>query len=207
MGEASERAHRRRISGAARADAARACYDGALGRGDRAAHGRHLRRARHRRQGRHDPRDRARAEPAPVQGRVLAPPTEREQGQWYFQRYAEHHLPAKRRNRPVRPQLVQPRGRRVGDGLLHPSRGQGLSRRGSALRAPARRGRHLPVQILAVLRPGQAGGKAFERRLHNPLKRWKLSDMDVARASATPITRERARTCSPRPTPVTRPGR
>jgi polyphosphate kinase 2 (PPK2 family) len=47
----------------------------------------------------------------PRQCRVVAlpAPSEREQGQWYFQRYIEH-LPS---------QLVQPRRRRAGHGLLH----------------------------------------------------------------------------------------
>ena len=50
---------------------------------------------------------------------ALEKPTERERTQWYFQRYV-HHLPAARRDRAVRPVLVQPRRRRAGDGLLHP---------------------------------------------------------------------------------------
>ncbi len=49
---------------------------------------------------------------------ALPAPNERERTQWYFQRYVAH-LPARRRNRAVRPQLVQPRRRRTGDGLLH----------------------------------------------------------------------------------------
>ena len=49
---------------------------------------------------------------------ALEKPTERERGQWYFQRYVE--TPADRgRDRDVRPLLVQPGGRRAGDGLLH----------------------------------------------------------------------------------------
>ena len=46
----------------------------------------------------------------PRQCRVVAlpSPSERERTQWYFQRYIEH-LPAARRNRAVRPQLVQSR--------------------------------------------------------------------------------------------------
>ena len=40
-------------------------------------------------------------------------------GQWYFQRYIAH-LPARGRDRAVRPLLVQPGRRREGDGLLHP---------------------------------------------------------------------------------------
>ena len=49
---------------------------------------------------------------------ALPAPTERERGQWYFQRYVEH-LPAARRDRADGPVLVQPGRRRAGDGLLH----------------------------------------------------------------------------------------
>ena len=41
---------------------------------------------------------------------ALPAPNDRERTQWYFQRYVSH-LPGRRRDRPVRPQLVQPRGR------------------------------------------------------------------------------------------------
>ena len=49
---------------------------------------------------------------------ALGMPSDREKTQWYFQRYIAQ-LPAARRDGPVRPQLVQPRRRRAGDGLLH----------------------------------------------------------------------------------------
>ena len=49
---------------------------------------------------------------------ALPAPSEREKSQWYFQRYVPH-LPGGRRNRPVRPLLVQSRRRRAGHGLLH----------------------------------------------------------------------------------------
>ena len=49
---------------------------------------------------------------------ALEKPTERERTQWYFQRYV--NAPARgRRDRAVRPVLVQPRRCRAGDGLLH----------------------------------------------------------------------------------------
>ncbi len=56
----------------------------------------------------------------PRQCRIVAlpSPNERERTQWYFQRYVEH-LPGRGRDRAVRPQLVQSRRRREGDGLLH----------------------------------------------------------------------------------------
>ena len=62
---------------------------------------------------------------------ALPAPSERERTQWYFQRYVAH-LPAARRNRAVRPLLVQPRRRRARHGLLH----RGRSARSSS--APCR---------------------------------------------------------------------
>jgi hypothetical protein len=49
---------------------------------------------------------------------ALTKPTTTELGQWYFQRYIEH-FPTVRRDRDVRPLLVQPGRRRAGHGLLH----------------------------------------------------------------------------------------
>ena len=50
---------------------------------------------------------------------ALPAPTERERGQWYFQRYVER-LPARRGDRSVRQILVQPRRCRTRDGVLYP---------------------------------------------------------------------------------------
>ena len=52
---------------------------------------------------------------------ALEKPSEVERGQWYFQRYVAAPADA-RRDRAVRPQLVQPRRRRARDGLLHATR-------------------------------------------------------------------------------------
>jgi polyphosphate kinase 2 (PPK2 family) len=56
----------------------------------------------------------------PRNARVVAleKPGDREQTQWYFQRYVRHFA-GRRRDRVVRPVLVQPRRRRESDGLLH----------------------------------------------------------------------------------------
>ena len=63
---------------------------------------------------------------------ALPAPTEREQTQWYFQRYVA--TPAgRRRDRAVRSLLVQPRRRRAGDGVLHRRRVRGVH----ALRVPS----------------------------------------------------------------------
>ena len=49
---------------------------------------------------------------------ALPKPTDRQRGQWYFQRYTEQ-LPDRRRDRTVRPELVQPGGCRARHGLLY----------------------------------------------------------------------------------------
>ena len=50
---------------------------------------------------------------------ALGKPSEREESQWYFQRYVPY-LPAAGEMVPFRPKLVQLRGRRQGYGLYHP---------------------------------------------------------------------------------------
>ena len=67
--------------------------------------------------------ERSRRSPRRVSPRVfrviaLPAPTEREKSQMYVQRYIPH-LPAARRGRDLRSQLVQPRRRRARHGLLH----------------------------------------------------------------------------------------
>ena len=109
---------------------------------------------------------------------ALSSPSERERSQWYFQRYAAH-LPAEGRNLLVRPQLVQPRRRRAGDGLLLRSRDGRLP----AAPCPSSSGSWWRTASCcsntgcAATRKKQE--KRFENRLHNPLKRWKLSPIDI----------------------------
>ena len=57
---------------------------------------------------------------------ALPAPTEREKSQMYAQRYVPH-LPGRGGDRDLRPQLVQPRRGRAGDGVLHRGAGQTLS--------------------------------------------------------------------------------
>jgi polyphosphate kinase 2 (PPK2 family) len=54
---------------------------------------------------------------------ALPAPSDREKCQLYMQRYMQH-FPAARRGGHLRSQLVQPRRRRDGDGLLHDRRVQ-----------------------------------------------------------------------------------
>ena len=80
---------------------------------------------------------------------ALPAPNERERTQWYFQRYVAH-LPGGRRDRPVRPQLVQPGRRRAGDGLLHRAAGGRVLPRRPGVRAHAGALRHHPDQVLVL---------------------------------------------------------
>ncbi len=80
---------------------------------------------------------------------ALPTPSEREETQWYFQRYVA--APARgRRDGAVRPQLVQPRRGRARDGLLHGRAVRGVPALLPPLRGgAAARWRH-PLEVLAV---------------------------------------------------------
>ncbi len=80
---------------------------------------------------------------------ALSAPTERERTQWYFQRYVDASA-SRRRNRSVRPQLVQSRRRRARDGVLHGSGLRGLLSHRAGIRAHAGAIRHHPGQILVL---------------------------------------------------------
>jgi Polyphosphate kinase 2 (PPK2) len=76
---------------------------------------------------------------------ALSAPTERERTQWYFQRSA-----GGRRNRVVRPQLVQPRRRRTCHGFLHRGRLRGVLPHCAGIRADAGPVRHHSAEILVL---------------------------------------------------------
>ena len=80
---------------------------------------------------------------------ALSAPTERERTQWYFQRYVDASA-GRRRNRSVRPQLVQSRRRRARDGVLHGSGLRGLLSHRAGIRAHAGAIRYHPGQILVL---------------------------------------------------------
>ena len=137
---------------------------------------------------------------------ALDKPTEDERGQWYFQRYVQH-LPTARRDRPVRPLLVQPRRRRARDGLLHrrPSTME-FMRQAPGVRAEPRAQRHPSHQVLVLGEP---------RRAAPPLRRARSASAEAVEAVAdrpgvarqvgrsTPRPRKR---CSSTPTRPTRHG-
>ena len=87
---------------------------------------------------------------------ALPAPSDREKSQMYIQRYVAH-FPAGRRNRDLRPQLVQPRWRRVRHGLLHARAAQAFPRARSDRREVHHRQRHTSAEDLAGSRPGGAG--------------------------------------------------
>ncbi len=80
---------------------------------------------------------------------ALPAPDERERTQWYFARYAAASA-TRRGDRPVQPQLVQPRRRRARDGLLHPGGVRGVPALLPAVRAVASERRDHAHQVLAV---------------------------------------------------------
>ena len=94
-------------------------------------------------------------------------------------------LPAVRRaaaggrgDRAVRPVLVQPRGRRAGDGLLHLRAAPALPAPVPDLRAHADRGRdHLRKYWFSVSDEEQE--RRFASRVSDPLRQWKFSENDL----------------------------
>ena len=109
---------------------------------------------------------------------ALPAPTEREKSQMYV---AALHpaLPRRGRGRDLRPQLVQPRRRRAGHGLLHHGadgeRSWSRSRRSS--RTMVDSGIILLKYWLEVSPEEQT--RRLESRIDDPRKIWKLSDLDL----------------------------
>ncbi len=108
---------------------------------------------------------------------ALPSPTEREKSQLYFQRYIEAPSGGWR-DCDFRSQLVQPRRRRTGDGLLHPGGGAKVSRR----RAMVERGM-VESGIILLKYWLEVSPQEQERRLRDRIddgrKIWKLSPMDI----------------------------
>ena len=137
---------------------------------------------------------------------ALEKPTEREREQWYFQRYVQH-LPTAGRDRVLRPVLVQPRRRRAGDGILHPSRVPGVHAASTGVRADARPQRHPSDQVLVLRLPRRTAdpvrhppgrpGSALEAQPDGPGLAGQVGRLH--RRPRSP--------CSSTPTPPTRRGR
>ena len=86
----------------------------------------------------------------------------------------------RRRDGPVRPVLVQPLERRVGDGLLLAGGAPGVPAVVPGVRADAGAVGDQGDQVLVLGVSFEEQRKRFEERNAEPLKRWKLSDMDLA---------------------------
>ena len=109
---------------------------------------------------------------------ALPAPSDREKSQMYMQRYMQH-FPAAGRGRDFRPQLVQPRRRRVRHGLLH----EGTARAFPRELAPRWRN----TSWTAASSSSRSGWRsatrnrsaASRRASKTRLRQWKLSPMDL----------------------------
>ena len=136
---------------------------------------------------------------------ALPKPTEREQTAVVLP--ALHLAPPRgRRDRAVRPQLVQPRRRRDGDGLLHARGARPLPPPDPDLRAHARRGRDHPAEVLVLGERRRAGASlpVPDRRPDAPLEAE--PDGPRSRASTGSSSRGRRTRCSSTPTSPRRAG-
>ena len=136
-----------------------------------------LRGARRRRQGRHHQGDHRARQPARVPRRRAAG-ADRAREEPDVRAALHAALPGRRRGRDLRPQLVQPRRRRAGDGVLHRGAGASASSKGAAGREGDDRIGHHPAQVLARSQPGRTDAAA-RARIDDGRKIWKLSPMDL----------------------------
>ena len=196
--------------------AGRAREDGAVGRGHRREDRRDLRRPRRRRQGRRDPTDHRAHEPAHHEARRPAEAV-RPRAHAVVLPALRRRAAGGRRDRAVRPQLVQPRRRRAGARVLHAGRVLPLPAPDADLRAAARGGRHHPDQVLVLGERRGAGAtvRQAHRRSAAPLEALARPTCTRARSGSTthePRTRCSCTPTSPRrrgtwSTPTTRRGR
>ena len=118
-----------------------------------------------------------RTNPRIVRTVALGTPTDREKTQWYFQRYVGRAA-GRRGDGPVRPQLVQPRRGRAGHGVLHRQAVQEFMRSCPEFeRMLVRSGIILVKYWFSVSDEEQE--RRFQERINDPVKRWKLSPMDL----------------------------
>ncbi len=109
---------------------------------------------------------------------ALPAPSDREKSQMYVQRYMPH-FPGRRRDRHLRPELVQPRRRRARDGLLL----RRTVRTVPEAVSPVREADRSTGGIILIKVWLEVGNKEQERRfkarMDDPLRQWKLSTMDL----------------------------
>ena len=193
-----------RADQAAAAD--RAAQAAVLGQGHRAEARHPVRGPRRRRQGRHDQAVHGAPQPARRAGR-RAGEAERARVDAVVLPALRRPPAGRRRDRAVRPVLVQPGRRRAGDGLLHREEYMEFMRAGARVRADAGPHRHPP---------GQAVVLGVPRRAAHPVPRSARSTRSGSGSSARPTwprwtsgttTPRPRRRCSSTPTPRTRRGR
>ena len=136
---------------------------------------------------------------------ALPAPTEREQTQWYFQRYVPH-LPAAGEMVPVRSKLVQPGPASSGSWLLHRRGTPRVPAHLPGVRAHARAVRHQAHQVL-VLRLRRGAGEAVPEPAHpEPQTLEAQPDGSGIAAAVGRILPRRRTTCSRTPTSSRRRG-
>ena len=108
---------------------------------------------------------------------ALPAPSDREKSQMYLQRYMQH-FPGGGRDRDLRSQLVQPRRRRVRDGLLHEGAAPALPRTLPAVEKYIVDGGIQLIKIWLEVSDKEQK-RRFEARIDDPLRQWKLSPMDL----------------------------
>ena len=108
---------------------------------------------------------------------ALGTPTEREKGQWYFQRYVAH-LPAAGEMVLLDRSWYNRAGVERVMGFCTEEQYRGLPACRADVRGDARALRVLPPQVL-VLGQRRGAGEALHGAGENPIKRWKLSPMDL----------------------------
>ena len=108
---------------------------------------------------------------------ALVKPSQRERTQWYFQRYVPH-LPAARRDRHVRPFLVQPAGvERVMGFCTDEQYWEFMREAPDFERMLVRSDLHLTKFWFSVT-PSEQRTRFIIRRI-DPVRQWKLSPMDI----------------------------
>ena len=110
---------------------------------------------------------------------ALPRPSDRERTQWYFQRYVDW-LPAAGETVLFDRSWYNRAGVEPVMGFCTPEQTDGIPRRGAALRTDDRRATASTFFKfwLAIGREMQL--KRFHDRRHDPLKQWKISDIDIA---------------------------
>ncbi len=109
---------------------------------------------------------------------ALPAPNERERTQWYFQRYAAH-LPAGGEIVLFDRSWYNRAGVERVMGFCTDEQVRRVFQVGAGIRADAGPLRHNPAQVLVLDHRRGAASSASLMRIHDPLKQWKLSPMDV----------------------------